>query len=127
MQTDGLVARFAISPAQLAGLLALVDKGAISGKQAKDVYGEMAGTDRSADEIVRERGMSQVSDVGAIEEACARVIAASPRQAEQYRAGKTGVMGYFVGQVMKAMQGSANPQMVNEVLARLLRGAGEGS
>ncbi len=127
LQTEGLVARFAISPAQLAGLLALVDKGAISGKQAKDVYGAMAGTDRSADEIVRERGMSQVSDAGAIEAACARVIAASPRQAEQYRAGKTGVMGYFVGQVMKAMQGSANPQMVNEVLAKLLRGAGEGS
>ncbi|HQP38264.1 MAG TPA: Asp-tRNA(Asn)/Glu-tRNA(Gln) amidotransferase subunit GatB [Polyangiaceae bacterium] len=127
LQTDGLVARFAISPAQLAGLLALVEKGSISGKQAKDVYGEMVGTDRSADEIVRERGMSQVSDAGAIEEACARVIAASPRQAEQYRAGKTGVMGYFVGQVMKAMQGSANPQMVNEVLARLLRGTGEGA
>ena len=124
LSTDGLDARFAIMPAQLAGLLKLVDAGTISGKQAKDVYAAMCGTELSAEQIVRDRGMAQVSDAGAIEEVCARVIAASPKQAAQYRAGKTGVMGYFVGQVMKETRGSANPQMVNDVLARLLKDPG---
>jgi len=125
LSTDGLEAKFAISPAQVAGLLKLVDAGTISGKQAKDVYGAMAGTELSAEQIVRDRGMAQVSDASAIEEVCARVIAASPKQAAQYRSGKTGLMGYFVGQVMKETRGSANPQMVNDVLARLLKESGE--
>ena len=64
--------------------------------------------------------MSQVSDPKAIDEICARIVAESPKQAEQLRAGKTALFGYFVGQVMKATKGSANPQLVNETLKRLL-------
>ena len=67
--------------------------------------------------------MSQVSDPAAIEAACAKVIADNAKQAEQYRSGKTGVFGFFVGQVMKATKGSANPQLVNETLKRLLGGS----
>jgi aspartyl-tRNA(Asn)/glutamyl-tRNA(Gln) amidotransferase subunit B len=118
--THGLDATFPVSPPQLAGLLKLVDGGSISGKQAKEVYAKMAGTARAAAEVVAELGLQQVSDTGAIEQACRRVIDANQKQAEQLRAGKTALMGFFVGQVMKETKGAANPQLVNETLKRLL-------
>ena len=116
----GLTADLPITPRQLEGLLALVAKGAISGKQAKDVYARLARTDKEATAIVRELGMEQMSDASAIEAICARVIAQNPKQADQVRAGKASLLGFFVGLVMKETKGSANPAMVNDALRTLL-------
>ena len=121
-KTDGLDAQFPVRPAQVASLLALVDSRTISGKQAKEVYGLMVGTDLAPEAIVSERGMQQLSDEGAIEAVCAKVVQDNARQAEAYRSGKTGLLGYFVGQVMKQTKGSASPKLVNESLERLLKG-----
>ena len=124
--THGLSAEIPLSPAQVAGILALVQAGTISGKQAKEVYVRLrdevrAGKrDITADEVVRALGMAQVNDDGAIESACAAVIAANPKQAESLRAGKQALLGFFVGLVMKETRGSANPQKVNATLLRLL-------
>jgi Asp-tRNA(Asn)/Glu-tRNA(Gln) amidotransferase B subunit len=104
----------------VAELLRLVDAGTISAKQAKQVYARMTGTDVSPTQIVASEGLQQISDEGAIEAVCKRVLEASPVQAADLRAGKVGLMGFFVGQVMKATGGSANPKVVNEVLKRLL-------
>ncbi len=116
----GLEARIPVSAAQIAELLSLVESGAISGKQAKDVYARAANTARSPREIVRELGMEQVSDASALEPVVKKILDANPKQAEQLRAGKTGLMGFFVGQVMKETKGSANPKLVNEILRKLL-------
>ena len=120
VQTHGLDAKFPVSPSQVAALLALVDAGTISGKQAKEVYAGIEGTDKAPGDVVSALGMQQVTDAGAIEAVCRQVIEQSPRQAEQLRAGKTNLMGFFVGQVMKATKGAANPQLVNDVLKKLL-------
>ncbi len=110
-----------VVPSMVAELVALVEDGTISSKQAKEVFAEMAETGDSPGAIVELRGMKQVSDSGAIEEVVDRVLAASPDQVEAYRGGKTGLMGFFVGQVMREMGGQANPKVVNEVLAEKLR------
>lgn len=120
VKTHGLEADIPVSAKQVAELLRLVDEGTISGKQAKDVYAKVASTDRSPREVVGELGMQQVSDAGAIEALCKQVVARNPKQAEQLRAGKAALMGYFVGQVMKETKGAANPQLVNDVLKKLL-------
>jgi aspartyl-tRNA(Asn)/glutamyl-tRNA(Gln) amidotransferase subunit B len=117
------VAESKVVPSMVAELVALVEEGAISGKQAKEVFAEMAETGDSPGAIVELRGMKQVSDSDAIEKVVDHVLAASPAQVEQYRGGKTTVMGYFVGQVMREMRGQANPKVVNDVLARKLGGA----
>jgi aspartyl-tRNA(Asn)/glutamyl-tRNA(Gln) amidotransferase subunit B len=120
--TNGLAADIPVSAPQIAGVLKLVDDGKISGKQAKDVYAKLkgSGSGRSAEEIVSELGIAQVSDAGALEPIVARIVGANPKQAELLRAGKIGLMGYFVGQVMKETKGSANPQLVNELLKKAL-------
>ncbi|MBX3223607.1 MAG: Asp-tRNA(Asn)/Glu-tRNA(Gln) amidotransferase subunit GatB [Labilithrix sp.] len=118
--TSGVEADFPVSPGQVVEILKLVSQGKISGKQAKEVYAKAKGTTASPAALVADLGMAQVSDPAAIEAACAKVIADNAKQAEQYRSGKTGVFGFFVGQVMKATKGSANPQLVNETLKRLL-------
>ena len=118
--TRGLEADFPISPAQLAELLGLVDAATISGKQAKEVYALIAGTPRAPADVVRERGMAQVSDAAAIDAIVAAIVLANSRQAEALRAGKASLMGFFVGQVMKETKGSANPQMVNDAIKRAL-------
>jgi aspartyl-tRNA(Asn)/glutamyl-tRNA(Gln) amidotransferase subunit B len=105
---------------RLVGLVALVEGGTISGKQAKDVFVEMVDESESAADVVERLGMKQVSDVSSIEEVVDRVIAANPGQARQYRAGKTGLIGYFVGQVMMESGGQANPKVVSEVVRRKL-------
>jgi aspartyl-tRNA(Asn)/glutamyl-tRNA(Gln) amidotransferase subunit B len=119
--TAGLAATFPVSREQVADLLKLVDAGAISGKQAKDVYARMSGTGKTASEIVRESGLSQLTDAAELEAICARVVAQNPKQTATYRSGKTGLLGFFVGQVMKETQGRANPALVNDILVRLLR------
>jgi len=120
--THGLSADLPIDAERLAALLRLVDAGTISGKQAKEVYGAMRGTSRTPEDIVLDLGMKQVTDASAIEEVCARIVAAHPKQADQVRGGKTAIMGFFVGQVMKETKGSASPTIVNEVLRRLILG-----
>jgi len=103
-------------------LVRLVSKGSISGKIGKEVLAEMASTGKRASEIVAEKGLVQVSDPEAIGAAVREIVAVSPKQAEQYRAGKTATLGWFVGQVMKATRGQANPQMVQEILRGELEG-----
>lgn len=120
VRTRGLEGAIPVSALQLASLLALVDDGTISGKQAKDVYSRIAGTERDPRGVVADLGMKQVSDASAIEAACKRAIEAFPKQAEQLRAGRASVLGFFVGQVMKETGGSANPRLVNETLKKLL-------
>jgi aspartyl-tRNA(Asn)/glutamyl-tRNA(Gln) amidotransferase subunit B len=120
VRTAGLSATFPLAPAQLAALLRLVDEGAISGKQAKEVYAEVVSTGRDPAEIVRDKGMAVLRDRAAIERVAADIVAASPKQAAAYRAGKTALLGFFVGQVMKQTGGSASPAVVNDVLKRLL-------
>jgi aspartyl-tRNA(Asn)/glutamyl-tRNA(Gln) amidotransferase subunit B len=104
----------------LTGLLQRLRDGTLSGKLAKDVFAAMWAGEGSADAIIEARGLRQVSDVGAIEAIVDEVIAANPDQAGQLRAGKDKVMGFLVGQVMKASQGKANPAQVNEILRRKL-------
>jgi len=120
VESHGLESKIPVSAAQVAGLLALVDEGKISGKQAKEVYAAIAGTDQAPVDVIAKLGMHQVSDVSQIEAICKQVIERSPKQAEQLRAGKTSVMGFFVGQVMKETKGAANPQLVNDLLKKLL-------
>jgi aspartyl-tRNA(Asn)/glutamyl-tRNA(Gln) amidotransferase subunit B len=110
-----------IPPTELGALVRLVDDGTISGKQAKDVLVEMFATGKSASAIVAERGLVQVSDTGEIDRVIDEVIAASPNQLEQYRSGKETLFGFFVGQVMKASKGKANPKVVNERLKEKLK------
>jgi len=109
-----------VVPSMVVELVELVDAGSISGKQAKEVFAEMAASGDAPGAIVELKGMKQVSDSGAIEEVVDRVLAANPDEVAGYKAGKTGLIGFFVGQVMKEMRGQANPKVVNEVLARKL-------
>jgi aspartyl-tRNA(Asn)/glutamyl-tRNA(Gln) amidotransferase subunit B len=111
-----------LKPSQLAGMLNLIDKGTISGKIAKSVFEEMYRTGRNAEDIVEEKGLTQISDTGVIEKAVEEVIAKSPDEVARFRGGDEKLMGFFVGQVMKATKGKANPQMVNELLKRKLAG-----
>ncbi len=109
-----------IRPQQLAALVKLIDDGTISGKIAKDVFARMYASGEDARAIVEREGLVQVSDSGAIEAAAREIIGKNAKAAADYRAGKTQMLGFFVGQVMKATGGKANPQLVNEVLKRLL-------
>jgi aspartyl-tRNA(Asn)/glutamyl-tRNA(Gln) amidotransferase subunit B len=114
------IAECPVRPEALAGLFKLVDKGTISGKMAKSVFMEMYSSGRLAEEIVEDKGLEQVTDEAAINSVIEKVIAENPRQVEQFKAGKDKVIGFFVGQVMKATQGKANPQKVNELLKKKL-------
>jgi aspartyl-tRNA(Asn)/glutamyl-tRNA(Gln) amidotransferase subunit B len=105
-----------VSPAQAAEMLGLVADGTISGTIAKQVLEIMLETGEGAADIVENRGLRQTSDTGAIDAEIDRILAASTDKVEQYKSGKPQLFGFFVGQVMKAMQGKANPQVVNERL-----------
>jgi aspartyl-tRNA(Asn)/glutamyl-tRNA(Gln) amidotransferase subunit B len=109
-----------VSAGDLARLLALVEEGAISGKIAKTVFDEMAQTGKAARQIVEEKGLIQITDTGAIEDIVAQVVSRHPKEVEAYHNGKTKLMGFFVGQVMQATKGQANPKMVNEILKQKL-------
>ncbi len=111
-----------VSAVQGAGLLSLIEDGTISGRIAKDVFEIMFETGKDADVIVEEKGLKQVSDTGEIEAIIDEIIAVNQGQVEQYRAGKTKLIGFFVGQVMKATGGKANPGVVNQLLKPKLDG-----
>ncbi len=119
-KAHGLEASFSVTPAQVSELLALVEAGEISGKQAKDVYAELEGhAERSPRSVVDARGMRVVSDEGALRAICEKVLSAHPEQVASIRAGKKGVLGFLVGQVMKESKGSANPKLVSSLLEKL--------
>jgi aspartyl-tRNA(Asn)/glutamyl-tRNA(Gln) amidotransferase subunit B len=103
-----------------AELLKIVETGKINNNQAKEVMADMFASGKPAAKVIREKGFEQVSDTGAIEKIVDEVIAASPAQVEAYRGGKEALFGFFVGQVMKASQGKANPKLVNEILKKKL-------
>ncbi len=111
-----------VSPKMLADMIALVEKGTISGKIAKTVMEEMYKTGKEPQKIIEEQGLVQISDTGEIEKIVDKVIEDHPQSVEQYRAGKTGTLGFFVGQVMKSTGGRANPQTVNDLLRKKLAG-----
>ena len=105
-----------VMPEELGALVRVIDAGQISGKQGKEVLIEMFTTGQSAATIIAERGLAQVSDIGEIESLINEVVAANPQQLAQYRAGKETLFGFFIGQVMKASKGKANPKVVNDLL-----------
>jgi aspartyl-tRNA(Asn)/glutamyl-tRNA(Gln) amidotransferase subunit B len=107
---------------RLGGLIDLVSDGTLSGRLAKDVFQEMFDTGRDAAAIVEEKGLKQVSDTGEIEAHVDAILAANADKVAEYKAGKDKLLGFFVGQVMKATQGKANPKVVNEVLRDKLSG-----
>ena len=111
-----------VTPAALGGLVGLIEDGTISGKIAKDVFATMFETGKDATAIVEEQGLKQVSDSGAIEAMIDEVMAANEDKVSEYRGGKDKLFGFFVGQVMKASKGQANPGMVNQVLRAKLDG-----
>jgi aspartyl-tRNA(Asn)/glutamyl-tRNA(Gln) amidotransferase subunit B len=109
-----------VSAAALGGLLLRIEDGTISGKIAKQVFEAMWKGEGSADDIIEQQGLKQISDSSAIEGIIRDVLDNNPKQIEQYRGGQEKLFGFFVGQVMKATQGKANPKQVNELLRKLL-------
>ncbi len=109
-----------ISPEQLGKLLSMVEKGTISGKIAKTVFSELMETGKDPETVVKEKNLLQVSDEGELRAIVEEIVAANPTQAQQFREGKTKVMGFFVGQLMKQTKGKANPKMANELFHKVL-------
>jgi aspartyl-tRNA(Asn)/glutamyl-tRNA(Gln) amidotransferase subunit B len=109
-----------IAAQELAQLLELIDNKTISGKIAKSVFDEMAQSGKSPKTIVKEKGLVQITNSGAVEEIVSNVIADYPREVEAYKNGKTKLLGFFVGRVMQATRGKANPKLVNEILRKKL-------
>jgi aspartyl-tRNA(Asn)/glutamyl-tRNA(Gln) amidotransferase subunit B len=112
-----------ISARHLAEMLKLVENNTISGKIAKTVFEEMVVTGKMPDVIVEEKGLVQITDESQLEEMIETILAAHPGPVAQYQAGKTKTFGFFVGQVMKATHGKANPQIVNALLKKKLAGS----
>jgi len=109
-----------VTPASFAGLLKMVNDGKINAKTAKEVFGEMYRSGREADDIVSEKGVGQISDEGALLTIIDDILKANTDSVEQYRAGKEKLFGFFVGQVMQATKGQANPQLVSRLLKECL-------
>ena len=109
-----------VSAKGLGELVRLISDGTLSGKLAKEVFAKMFESGRSATEVVEAEGLKQISDEGSLQKVIDGVLAANPKQVETYRGGKTSVLGFFVGQVMKATRGQADPKLVNELLRRAL-------
>ena len=121
LNEDGLTADQApVKPEGLAGLLSLMEKGTISGKIAKTVLPEMWTSGKSAEEVVKEKGLVQINDTGALEEIIKNIVAANPQSVADYKAGKKKAIGFLVGQVMKETKGRANPGVVNQLLIKAL-------
>ncbi len=111
---------YPVSPENLAELISLIAKEEISGKMGKEILAEMVETHKRASDVIAEKGLAQIADPDAIAKVVREIMAANPKQVEQYRGGKTATLGWFVGQVMKATRGQANPQLVQEVLRQEL-------
>jgi aspartyl-tRNA(Asn)/glutamyl-tRNA(Gln) amidotransferase subunit B len=105
-----------VSAAHLGELLVLIAAGQISGKLGKEVFAKMFASGEPPQAVIEREGLKQISDASALEKVVDDVLAANPKQVEQYKGGKTSVLAFFVGQVMKATRGQANPAAVNEIL-----------
>ena len=103
-------------------MIALIDKGTISGKIAKKVFEQMVETGKMPEAIVLEQGLVQVSDSGELENAVQAVLDANPQMVEDFRSGKDKVFGFLMGQVMKSTKGKGNPQLLNDILRKKLAG-----
>jgi len=110
-----------VTPQHIASLITLIDSGAISGKQAKEVFEKMFETGKNPDEIIATAGLGQISNVDELDKIVAKVIGDNLKSVEDYRAGKRQAFGYLIGQVMTVTHGQANPKMVNEILASKLK------
>ncbi len=115
------IAACKIAPEQLADMINLISKGTISGKIAKDVLVEMFNFGKEAKDLVQEKGLVQISDTGELEAIAQKVVEENPKPVAEYKAGNQKAMGFLMGQVMKATQGKANPQMVSEILKSKLQ------
>jgi aspartyl-tRNA(Asn)/glutamyl-tRNA(Gln) amidotransferase subunit B len=109
-----------IPPSALADLLKLLESGQINGPIAKKVFGKMFETGREAADIVAAEGFAQISDTSAIEQAAREIIAKDPANVAKFKSGNEGVLQFFIGQVMRATRGQANPQAVKDILRKLL-------
>jgi len=118
----GEIENFPVRPAQLAALIKRVDSGEISGKIAKTVFEEMCRTREESAAVIKRLGLVQVSDAASLAGIIEKILEANPKQVAHYRTGREKVFGYFVGQVMKETRGQANPQMVNDLLLKKLKG-----
>ena len=107
---------FPVSSAELGKLIKLVENNTVSNKQAREVFAKMIETNKSADEIVKELGLSQVSDESALEAIINEVIDANPQSVVDFKAGKDRALGFIVGQVMKKTQGKANPALASKLI-----------
>jgi len=114
------IVNFGIKPAQLSKLLEIVESGQISGKIAKDVFLQMIETGKSADEIVLEEGLEQISDEGELENIVQKLIQDHPAEVRRFKDGDNKLIGFFVGQIMKITKGKANPKLVNDILKHKL-------
>ena len=114
------ITQLALKPETLAELIGLIEDGTISNKIGKDILPELLTTGGSAKELIEKKGLIQISDVGAIESAIDAVLAANPTELAQYRGGKTKLLGFFVGKVMKETGGRADPKLTNQLLAKKL-------
>ncbi len=122
LSSSGLsLANCPLQPANLRELATLVDSGKINSRQGKEIFAEMFSTGKSADILVKEKGMTQISDTGAIEALAVEVIQEHPGPADDFRSGKEAALNFLKGQVMKRSKGKANPQLAGEILAKLLR------
>jgi aspartyl-tRNA(Asn)/glutamyl-tRNA(Gln) amidotransferase subunit B len=111
-----------ITAQSLADMIMLIEEGAISGKMAKEIVEDMYKTGKAPKTIIEEKGLVQITDEGELVKTITSIIEANPGQLKDYRGGKEKLFGFFVGQVMKATQGKANPQLVNELLKKMLAG-----
>jgi len=109
-----------VRPEALAALIRKVESGEITAANGKKVFGKMFESGKAAGEIIAAEGLAQITDAGAIERVCRAVIEKSPENVAKYRAGNEGVFKFFVGQVMRETKGQANPQLVNDILKRIL-------
>ncbi|HEY9852333.1 MAG TPA: Asp-tRNA(Asn)/Glu-tRNA(Gln) amidotransferase subunit GatB [Leptolyngbyaceae cyanobacterium] len=115
------ISQIALKPDTLAELLSLIESGTISGKIAKEILPQLLTKGGSAKELVEKKGLTQISDPKALESTIDEILAANPKELEQYRNGKTKLLGFFVGQVMKKTSGRADPQLTNQLLAQKLK------
>ena len=109
-----------LTPENLAELIALIEKGTISNNIGKQIIIEMLKDGTKASVIVEKKGLSQISDEGAIKELVQKVVDAHPNEVEAYKNGKTNLLGFFVGQIMKETKGRANPKTVNQLLREII-------
>ncbi len=120
-QAEKTILQSPISPKQLGEMICLIENGTISGKIGKQVFQEMWTSGKTAEAIIKEKNLVQITDTGAIEKIIDEVLAANAQQAADYRGGRTKLFGFFVGAVMKASRGQANPDLVNKILLEKLK------